>query len=292
MSNVSTLPQWACDILATMPARGGGLNQWLLKASIALRRCGREKHEIQSTLEALTADQPVKHGEIERAVHRSEGYMTDGPAAPTSRQWTTENSTLRSKIIAEAPAEVVDLWERSPYRLTDGGPGAEELIDLLFPGDPLLCCARRLQTAYTTKRSAWRGNLARMQFVVPSPMSAETGLTQDKRKSRRCLNNTGPRRYLVVEQDSGTPDEQASILLHLAQQAPMAMVLTSGGKSLHGWFSCRGASEQKLRAFFDYAVMLGADPATWTPCQFVRMPEGQRDNGNRQAVLFLNKAVI
>ncbi len=131
-----------------------------------------------------------------------------------------------------------------------------------------------------------------MQFIVPSPMSAETGLTQDGRQSSRCLQNTGPRQYLVVEQDTGTADEQAAILLYLAERAPLVMALTSGNKSLHGWFSCKGASEAKLRSFFNYAVTLGADPATWTPCQLVRMPEGRRDNGRRQAVLFLNPEAL
>ncbi|MHB8898075.1 MAG: hypothetical protein ACYC6Y_04955 [Thermoguttaceae bacterium] len=288
----ANLPQWAADILASPPARGGGLNRWLLRAAIALRRCGRSEHEIQATLAAATADQPMRHGEIERAVERSAGCMSNGLTVPTSRNWTTENEPLRRKIIAANPTEVVDLWERSPYRLTDDGPNAEQLINLLFPGDPLLCCASKLWTARTTARSWWRGKLSSMQFIVPSPMSAETGMTQDNRPSPRCLGNTGPRRFLVVEQDSGTPDDQAAILLHLAQYAPLVMALTSGGKSLHGWFSCKGASEQKLKAFFKYAVMLGADPATWTPCQLVRMPEGRRDNGNQQAVLFLNREAI
>ena len=123
-------------------------------------------------------------------------------------------------------------------------------------------------------------------------MAAAIGQTQDGRPSPRCLGNTGPRRFLIVEQDSGTPDEQAAILLHLAQHAPLAMALTSGNKSLHGWFACKGASEPKLKAFFNYAVMLGADPACWTLCQLVRMPEGRRDNGKRQAVLFLNGEVL
>lgn len=123
-------------------------------------------------------------------------------------------------------------------------------------------------------------------------MSATTGLTQEGRPSARCLGNTGPRQFLVVEQDSGTPDEQAAILLHLAERAPLVLALTSGGKSLHGWFSCQGTSDDKLKAFFNYAVMLGADPATWTPCQLVRMPEGRRDNGKRQAVLFLNRGAL
>jgi hypothetical protein len=40
--------------------------------------------------------------------------------------------------------------------------------------------------------------------------------------------------------------------------------------------------------FFRYAVSLGADRATWTRCQFVRMPDGARDNGSRQTVFYLN----
>ena len=291
MMTTSTLPQWAADILSATPARGEGVNRWLLKAAIVLRRCGRSEHEILATLTAATADQPMRHGEIERAVERSAGYMSDSPTV-SSRKTTTENPTLRSKIIAANPAEVVDLWERSPYRLTHDGPDSEELVDLLFPGDPLLCCAATSSTARTAHRSWWRGKLSGLQFIVPSPMASETGLTQDGRISPRCLNNVGPRRYLVVEQDSGTPDEQAAILLHLAERAPLVMALTSGGKSLHGWFSCRDVSDQKLRAFFNYAIMLGADKATWSPCQLVRMPEGRRDNGRRQAVLFLNEATL
>jgi hypothetical protein len=47
-----------------------------------------------------------------------------------------------------------------------------------------------------------------------------------------------------------------------------------------------------LESFMRYAVMLGADRATWTRSQFVRMPDGTRDNGNRQTVYFFNPAVI
>jgi hypothetical protein len=85
---------------------------------------------------------------------------------------------------------------------------------------------------------------------------------------------------------------EAAVLLHLAERAPLVLAVTSGNKSLHGWFACRDASDDKLRAFFNYAIMLGADSATWTPCQLVRMPEGQRDNGARQAVLFLSREVL
>jgi len=163
---------------------------------------------------------------------------------------------------------------------------------MLFPGEPLLCCARTSSTARTAPRAAWRGKLSKCQFIVPSAMSTETGLTQDGRTSSRCLDNVGLRQYLVVEQDGGTFDDQAAVLLHLAEKAPMVLVLHSGGKSLHAWFRCSGATDGQLRSFFDYAVRLGADPATWTRCQLVRMPEGTRDNGERQGVLYLNTEIL
>jgi hypothetical protein len=41
-----------------------------------------------------------------------------------------------------------------------------------------------------------------------------------------------------------------------------------------------------------HAVTLGADPKLWTRSQFARMPDGTRDNGQRQTVYFFNPEVI
>ncbi len=123
-------------------------------------------------------------------------------------------------------------------------------------------------------------------------MTAQTGLTQDGHESEHTLANTGPRRFLIVEQDAGTADEQSAVLLHLAQRAPLVMAVHSGGKSIHGWFLAEGQPEKDLRAFMHNARVLGADHSTWTRSQFVRMPDGTRDNGRRQAVYFFNPAAL
>jgi hypothetical protein len=119
-------------------------------------------------------------------------------------------------------------------------------------------------------------------------MLTRYGTTQDGKKSEHTLNNTGDRRFLVIEQDAGTADEQAAVLMHLAETAPLVLAVHSGSKSIHGWFCCHGRPEDKLLAFMRRAVALGADRATWTRSQFVRMPDGIRDNGNRQTVYFFN----
>jgi hypothetical protein len=150
-----------------------------------------------------------------------------------------------------------------------------------------------------------------LQFIVPSPMIASQGLTREGKLSAHALSNTGPRRFLIVEFDfdaSNSNEEArllerfaaegrdvrdlcAALLLHLAEKAPLALAMHSGGKSLHGWFYCSGVPEEQVWRFFRYAVSLGADRANWTPSQFARMPDGLRENGRRQTVYFLNPEV-
>ena len=123
-------------------------------------------------------------------------------------------------------------------------------------------------------------------------MTAATGRNQNGEVSKRSLENTGERRFLVVEFDTGTMDEHAALLLNLAERAPLTLAVFSGSRSLHGWFYCAGVAEEKVLRFFRYAVSLGADRATWTRCQLVRMPDGLRDRNNRQVVYFFNPEVI
>jgi hypothetical protein len=181
---------------------------------------------------------------------------------------------------------LADLWEESPIRIEDNKAHTEEIVDALFPGNPLLCCGGSIHNVDTKPRDAWRGQLAQLQFMVPSPMTAPTGRTQDGRESKRCLENVGPRRFLVVEFDSGDIDDQAKLVRQLAVYGPLCLVVHSGGKSLHAWFLVDGEPEEKVRDFFTYACRLGADPATWNRAQMVRMPDGRRENGKRQAVFW------
>ena len=213
--------------------------------------------------------------------------------------------------VAHAGSGLVDLWEASPIRLDSNQANTDEIIDILFPGNPLLCCGWTRHHFDTRARTRWY-KLHALQFIVPNPMTAPRGNTKKRRLSAHALSNTGVRRFLIVEFDfdaSSSPEEArllrrlategrdvrdlcAALLLHLAEKAPLALVVYSGGKSLHGWFYCAGVEEQKTRRFFRYAVALGADRANWNTSQFARMPDGLRDNGNRQTVYFFNPGII
>ncbi len=287
-----TLPQFVRDLLASPPGRGKGLNNWFYRVARVLHPF-RSDEEIISLLQAITAGEPVKPGEIVRAVERSRttAWHPGQPPIASALKWPAVNQEQREAITARGEG-LVDLWEASPVRFEDNEIHTEEIIDRLFPCDPLLCVGISNSEFATRHRQNWRGRLAELQFIVPSPMSAQTGRTQDGKLSEHTLENTGERGFLVIEFDTGTADEHAALLLHLAERAPLALVVHSGGKSLHGWFYCIGQSEATLRRFMRYAVSLGADRATWTRSQFVRLPDGLRENGRRQTVYFFNPEVV
>lgn len=290
--SVTLLPQWCADIIANPPRSGEGFHNWLFRAARGLWKCGREASDIREILEnaATTCGRRVSAREIADAVRHSQTSAFQ-LARPQHHAWPAANHEQREAVIATGFG-LVDLWEASPVRFADNEPHTEELIDRLFPGNPLLCCGQSKSDFATRSREEWRGKLSDMQLIVPSAMTARSGRTQDGKESAHALSITGPRQFLVIEQDNGTVDEQAAVLLHLAARAPLAIAVHSGSKSIHGWFLAAGQPEQTLRRFMCYAVALGADRATWTRSQFVRMPDGTRDNGKRQTVYFFNPEVL
>lgn len=261
-------------------------------AFLAALRCKdarlTEEHakNLINTQEGLM-NRPFKPREVTEAV--SSAYSESGRAK--SPAWPPLNTGKRAGVVANGHT-VETLQHASPVSGGKDAPDTEDIIDLLFPGNPLLCVGAAKWSCRTQEREIWRGNLSSLQLIVPSPMSSYRGKTRLGKDSPHTLENTGPRRFIVAEQDTGSLDEQAAVLLHLASKWPLALVCHSGGKSLHGWFVAEGYSEEKLRGFFQYAVSLGADPALWTRSQFVRLPGGMRDTGALQEIIYFNPSVI
>jgi hypothetical protein len=291
------LPKFIVDLLAAPPCAGEGVHAWLF-------RVARQLHahlpavEIVALLESqvATCGRHVPHNEIVSAVQNSLAcaWQPKGNAAPvqSAAKWPRVNQEQRAAILRDNGG-LADLWELSRPRIEDNQQHTEEIIDRLFPGNPLLCCGKSSSDFDTKRRDDWRGQLCALQLITPSPMSALLGRKKNPKQgesewSAHTLNNTGPRRFLICEFDTGTTDEHAALLLYLGTFAPLVCAVHSGGKSLHGWFYVHGQPDVKVEKFFRFAVSLGADRATWTRSQFVRMPDGTRDNDNRQTVFFLN----
>lgn len=214
----------------------------------------------------------------------------------TIRKWPETNRWMRSRIIQSGP-ELSGLLDLSPVVLDSKKPQTTQYLKALFPGDPLICVGKNMMEFWTRRVSDFGRSVENFQFIVPSPMSKLIGRIQEPSPgkpewSAHTLDNTGERRYAVIEFDEGSYDEHASLIWHLADFAPLVLAVHSGGKSIHGWFSVCGDSEEDVFKFYRYAVSLGADYHTFLKSQFVRMPDGRRENGKRQEVFYFNPEAV
>src|SRR5438132_2188949 len=259
------------------PAPGDGVHGWVYHAACCAVDAGLPDEEAILEIEALMTRDP-NGSEIEDALAAARGERK-------SRQprWSRPDPVAITKI-ANKGLTLKKVIERSPAPIDLAGPPeTDNLIDLLFPGDPWLCCGRTDWMMYRRRKSVWLAmsldsdKLQSFSLVVPSPMTEQWGRTKKGEISYHAESNTGNRRFLVCEFDSGPLDQQAALLWELAQYAPLAVIVFSGSKSLHGFFFCEAQSEEKLQRFFNYATSLGADPRTWLRSQFVRLPEGRRN---------------
>lgn len=189
------------------------------------------------------------------------------------------------KPMAELMAEV-DAYPQPVPRPPYPHSTPEDFLDAMFPGDPLLCVGATAFAMDTKPLSEWRGMLAPMQFLVPSPMTARTGPRKmDGAESFHAESNTGERAFLVTEFDHATKPAQMARIRALEARGShkLALIVDSAGKSLHAYWKASGDAHADF-TFFSHATKLGADERLWLRSQFARLPAGQRD-GRKQEVL-------
>jgi hypothetical protein len=323
----SSGPLFLQNLLDNPPTAGNGVHFWIFRVARLLhadmgtvkieellieklRGCGRHVpiHEIRDAIKnsARCAWTPAEQ-EPESSFAKPEP-KNPGP-----------NIAAIDRIVTNGIG-LYDLWERSEIRFgdADGSPQTEYIIDSIFPGDPLLCVGKSSSRFSTRRRSVWRGHLSRLPLIVPNPMTKVTGTTKAGHRSQHTLDSTGPRVWLVCEfdftkfaRDGVTPTEWkplleswesvditiadgcSALLWELGTLAPLVLVVSSGGKSLHGWFKVAGATENQIREFSRTAMRLGACSSTLNnPSQFVRIPDGLRDNGARQLVWYFKRSLL
>ncbi|HRQ87176.1 MAG TPA: hypothetical protein PLA50_00125 [Bacteroidia bacterium] len=293
-----TLPPHILAIIGSVPRAGTGVHRWLFVS--ARKLYGHfPSDEIVGILRFAVkgCERYVPDSEIVNAVRNAArikgGQCQPGDLRSGLQAWPKSDPDKIRRVVSsiEHPLERLangTSWGGLPQVQTDFVPA---LVGILFPGDPLICAGSSVESMRCLRLSEWGASLSATQLIVPSPMTARRGVNQEGRSSSRCLGNTGPRRFLVVEFDALPVEAQAAIHIHLAARYPLALVVHSGGKSLHGWFHVANQAEERVRDFMRYAVSMGADPHTWTRCQAVRTPGGLRRDGGQmriQEVVFFN----
>jgi len=276
MSNNLNLPISPC------PESGEGVHKWIYHVCCVFLEAGNSVEDVEGYCEEH-ATRALQLNEVSNACA---SLKKTGITKRKSWEKTQPEYLAFVKRTAEG-----GLYQSLVNRLTL--PRAEEIdcygaLELLFGENTLLCCGADQSKFRTAPLYFFKDKCEGLQFVVPSPMSSIWAETQGGDRSQHTLNNTGPRKYLVVEFDTGEHADHAAFLHNLNRIIPITMVVHSGNKSLHGWFHVEGMSETKQVSFFDEATKLGADTATWNKSLFVRMPDGTRENGKRQSILYFN----
>jgi hypothetical protein len=294
------------------PSQGQGVHKWMIAAARVMHENGLPAQEITRRLDVATAHMKRLNRltEIAKTVKTVTGTKAPIQGASGS-SWPLPEYERIDAIVRSGPW-LYDAWETSPVRFEDSLSHTEEIIDVAFPGDPLLCCGLDNFKFATRRREIWRGHLSTLPLIVPNPMLSVFGHTAEGKISEHTKEATAKPIYQLVEFDFAELDDDgnettwtpfirrwgaqqimvsdacAALIVHLAQSLPLFLIVFSGGKSLHAWFLIQDLPGEKIRAFMIDAVKLGACSSTATKSQFVRMPDGLRQNGNRQTVFYFN----
>jgi len=228
------------------------------------------------------------------SVNRGLSHLQTKRSSPKRSPWPKASPETRRAAIAGVGG-LSELSLSSPTPMLPRGAKTEWILESLFPDDPLLCCGRTQYDFFTIRRSQLR-HAAEMAFIVPSPMTKIFGRRKsDGRYSSHTLDNTGPRRFVVIDFDDDAGLDvhaAATVVLSRRHPFPLVMALHSGGKSLHAWFHVADRPESQVRALMQEACVFGGDSRMWSRSQFARMPDGLRDNGKRQTVYYFNPEVL
>jgi hypothetical protein len=301
------------------PDCAGGSHPGLLGLAYWLRRYEEPRNAFRWLKDAAQrCDRTPDDEELRRMVGWA-GTM-DGQPGDHPRRAPINLEAMHDIIVSGVSRD--DLREMSPQRCWDTmrGRNTARILEAwaAYAGDPdPWVCHGANDQPMTRRLSAMRAWAHSHAQIVPSPMAAPHGRTREGHLSEHSLEATGPRLFLIAEFDfvpanaqrkptiwkplieacaqrgRSILDMNASIIAHLSKTVPLWMVVFSGNKSLQGWFPCRGADERLLGQWFHgTAAALGACSSTWGRSQFVRMPDGSRDDGARQTVEYCNPAIL
>jgi hypothetical protein len=275
------------------PPPHDGINLWCISTARKCQLAGLNEHEAESRIMSYQGQtrRPIRTSEVKRAIQKAYGTPFTPSHQPRQEKprWIPDKTRQSPYRSIPKGIAAVDLWEASPDRI-DEGMSQRMILEWLFPDPDALVCVGKSAYEFHTARLNQFKDLMQTQFIVPGYMSAKYGMTQEGKRSMHCLDNCGPRRFSVCDFDEPKSADHPAIIWQLRKTFDLVMVLSSGGKSLHAWF---WVEEDEEESFWKQAIHYGADAALMrNRSSFVRMPDGLRDNGMRQGVLYFDHTKI
>lgn len=195
-----------------------------------------------------------------------------------------------------------DLIGRSPAEVIGDHRDALSILSIydskafLFVGDR---CDTEVRTVEEWVPILSRPGLPGYPLIIPNPLSGKPGLTKAGTLSMRCDATVADFRFAIAEFDGRPESEQVAFWLAAIDRGlPVAAVIHSGGKSIHGWLAVNCADQAdweasvEQRLFPEILVPMGCDPACRNESRLSRLPGHFREDKQRlQRLLYLNPEV-
>lgn len=290
------------EALGACPSPGGGFHAAMLGVANVAAWAGISPHVVFADLRRVAdgGGRRVPDREIHDAIKK--GFVEYDPsAAPSARRAAPaidaaailDSITRRGAECGEA-----DLWECSPIRLMEEPEHDAALLlatlyqpnEVLFIGGPFDCGKSHIRPV-----ASWRSIKATSHawpHIIPNPLTGQLGETHDGKPSYRADSCVAAHRYMVIEYDGKPRDWQ--IQFWAGCPMPVAALIDSGGKSIHGWVrvdadGAEGWQRDVKPLFAQYLKPLGVDGACSNPARLSRIPGHRRKDTRRwQRLLFLD----
>jgi hypothetical protein len=286
------------EALSSAPARGTGLHGHIMKcARLGVLAEIPAPQIIEECEQKLLGARP---NEIREAVSKAaKTEHVPSETKPVSK-FVPKYINPMAKFIMGVPQEEMELIEASPIRLVDDpAKDARLVLETLYdPEEHLFIGTVYGKTVKPVKD--WLAGDMDAPHVIPNPMTGEFGKTESGSESRRCESTVSDLRYAVCEMDSVPLEHQVAFWLKcISMKIPVAAVIHSGGKSLHGWVKVGcGTDHEKWNKdvkgwlFGEFGEKYGLDKACATKARLSRLPGHYRKDKNRQqTLLYLNGAL-
>jgi hypothetical protein len=202
----SRIDPYLFELLHNCPELHEGVNPWLFKVAYQLVLYFDDDDDVRQIIEEyVNPELPPERceREIPLAVQNARKYRTQSPEERAASLSTPKRRVrydyISKRVLAEGKGQYSKWPDWSPVK--GHGLEAGPVIDTIFPHAQLLGTAFTKWSARTRSRESLRGCENVQEFIVPSPMTALTGINKRGKISTRCLDNTGPRVYLVIECD-------------------------------------------------------------------------------------------
>ena len=214
------------------------------------------------------------------------------PAVALRKKQKALGPAVIKQALERFPVELPDLWELSPYRLElEPVEQFPLFMRTLWRPHEIVWCGYNPQSGQERhldnfKPAAVWAEVGRPPGPQTSGFSFKPGTCSRKKEFIEA------RRHLVVESDTLTKEQAASLFLWLKERMrlPLRAVVHSGNKSLHGWFGVPG--EERLRELQEVLPVAGVDGKVLKTSGIpVRVPGWKREEtGLWQRLLYLDRA--